>query len=48
LLQVIDALDKVSHFSKQSEPGTLRYATFVSRDETDERNIWVIEEYAHR
>ncbi|KAF2476713.1 uncharacterized protein BDR25DRAFT_339625 [Lindgomyces ingoldianus] len=43
---VLDALTKVSQYSKQSEPGVLRYAITVPRDVSDEKSIYVIEEYA--
>ncbi|KAF2022344.1 hypothetical protein BU24DRAFT_417993 [Aaosphaeria arxii CBS 175.79] len=42
---VIDALSKVSAFSRDHEPGVVRYAIAVPRDATDEAAVWVVEEY---
>ncbi|KAF2735571.1 hypothetical protein EJ04DRAFT_511689 [Polyplosphaeria fusca] len=43
---VINALAKVQEFSKPNEPGVLRHATLVSRDPSDDKSLYVIEEYA--
>ena len=45
-VQVIEALENIAQFSKKNEPETTRYAIFTSRNEADENNLWVIEEYA--
>ncbi|KAF2110312.1 hypothetical protein BDV96DRAFT_650956 [Lophiotrema nucula] len=43
---VIDALGKVASYSKENEPGILRHATTVPRDVSDDKTLYVIEEYA--
>ncbi|KAF2264444.1 hypothetical protein CC78DRAFT_568364, partial [Lojkania enalia] len=43
---VIDALDKVSKYSKANEPGVLRYMLTVPRDSLDDKSVYVFEEYA--
>ncbi|KAF2192395.1 hypothetical protein K469DRAFT_310876 [Zopfia rhizophila CBS 207.26] len=43
---VVDAISKVAQFSKQNEEGVLRYAITHPRDTSDEKSVYVIEEYA--
>ncbi|KAF2104229.1 hypothetical protein NA57DRAFT_70446 [Rhizodiscina lignyota] len=43
--KVIDGLTKVMHYSKENEPGVPQYAITVPRDESDEKSVFVIEEY---
>ncbi|ORY09229.1 hypothetical protein BCR34DRAFT_487621 [Clohesyomyces aquaticus] len=46
--KIINAVTKVSQYSKQSEPGVLRYAVTIPRDASDETSVYVIEEYANQ
>ncbi|KAF2691796.1 hypothetical protein K458DRAFT_473495 [Lentithecium fluviatile CBS 122367] len=43
--KIIEALDKVSQWSKQNEPEVTRYAICIPRDEADGKPLWVIENY---
>ena len=44
--QVVEALGKVAAYSKDNEPGVLRHATTVPREASDDKTLYVIEEWA--
>lgn len=44
LVQVVNALTKVSIYSKQNEPEVLRYAIALPRDASDDKSVYVVEE----
>ncbi|KAF2643301.1 hypothetical protein P280DRAFT_446753 [Massarina eburnea CBS 473.64] len=43
---IIGALKKTGEHSRRREPEVTRYAICLPRDESDEKSVWVIEEYA--
>jgi hypothetical protein len=43
-LQYIQRLLAISKYSHENEPGVIKYAVFIPRDEADTKTAWVIEE----